>query len=70
MLKKITSIRDIEAIEKGDSIFNTPDPALGKKYQVNRRVGDDLIVIYFDGVTETKLLTMREMLNENWWVAQ
>ena len=68
MLKKITSIKDIEAIEKGDSIFNTPDPALGKKYQVNRRVGEDLIVIHLDGVTETKLLTKGEMLTENWWV--
>ncbi|HMH34339.1 MAG TPA: hypothetical protein VK543_14980 [Puia sp.] len=68
MLKKITSILDIEAIRKDDSIFfDHPDEAMAKIYQVARRLGDDLIVSHLNGSNETKLLTKNDLFSGNWW---
>ena len=68
MLKKITSVKDIQEIEQGDNIFDTPDVLLAKKYLVYKIIIDDLIVQHQDGIIETKLLTKKDLLFGNWWV--
>jgi hypothetical protein len=68
MLKKITSVKDIQEIEKGYNIFDTPDVLLAKKYLVYKIIIDDLIVQHQDGIIETKLLTKKDLLSGNWWV--
>jgi hypothetical protein len=68
MLKKITSVRDIQKIERGDNLFDCPDPLLATKYMVSRRIVDDLIVEPTDGTIETKLLTRNDLISGNWWV--
>ena len=68
MLKKITSVKDIQEIEPGDNIFDTPDVLLAKKYQVYEISIGDLIVQNQDGIKHTMLLTKKDLLSGNWWV--
>jgi hypothetical protein len=68
MLKKITSVKDIQEIEPGDNIFDMPDVLLGRKYQVYKIIIDDLIVQHQDGIFETKLLTKKDLLSGGWWI--
>jgi hypothetical protein len=68
MLKRITSIMDIDAIREDDSIFyDHPDEAMAKIYRVVKRLGDDLIVSHLNGANKTTLLTKKDLFSGNWW---
>jgi hypothetical protein len=68
MLKKITSLKDIQALEKGDTIFENVKEETAKEYKIYTRLTDDLIVNYQNGELETRLLTQKDLLTGSWWV--
>lgn len=68
MLRKISTVKDIRSLKKGDLVWDAPDVFLGKKYVVYKVLVDDLILHFSDGQVETKFLTSKEILAGNWWI--
>jgi hypothetical protein len=68
MLKKITSLKDIQTLEKGDIIRENGMEETAKEYKIHTRLTDDLIVDHQNGELETRLLTQKDLLTGSWWV--
>jgi hypothetical protein len=64
MLKKVTSIQDIQ---QDDVIFDDPDAAKAKQYKIENINNGNVYAIHADGTLDLRIINSYDLSAGNWW---
>ena len=70
MLRKISSVKDIQQLVIGDTLLDHAEPEKAKKYLVRNITNGIIYAIYDDGYCDLKVFPADSPSEREWWLLE